>query len=197
MTVRHIATSILPTKFGEFVIHAFVDGEKKEHIALIKHKRTGKNDAVAVRIHSKCLTGDTLASMRCDCRDQLESSLNYINKNGGIVVYLDQEGRGIGLSNKIKAYALQDAGLDTIEANYNLGFDGDLRDYKNAADILKYLGVNRINLLTNNPKKIKNLETNGIEIVTRIPIMIKPNKFNKRYMKTKKDKMRHLGAAKR
>lgn len=189
MSIRHIANSILPTRFGEFEIHAFIDENNKEHVALVKNSG---EQAPAVRIHSKCFTGDTLASMRCDCRDQLEASLEYISKHGGIFIYLDQEGRGIGLTNKIKAYALQDAGLDTVEANYNLGFEDDLREYKIAADILSYLGAKKIKLLTNNPKKMKNLEMNGIEVIGRIPVSIKPNKFNKVYMETKKEKLEHL-----
>ena len=190
MSIKHIANSVLPTRFGEFVIHAFVDEDKKEHIVLVKDKKGLVTPAV--RLHSKCFTGDTLGSMKCDCRDQLEMAMRYISDKGGILIYLDQEGRGIGLANKIKAYSLQDAGFDTVEANYNLGFEDDLRDYKTAAEILKYFGAARIRIITNNPRKIKNLEGNGIEIAERIPLKTKSNKFNKGYMKTKKEKLKHL-----
>lgn len=185
------ATSKLPTRFGRFIIKVFVDTDKKEHVALIKGELK-KNRITNVRLHSKCFTGDTLTSLRCDCREQLEFAMKYINKHHGIVLYLDQEGRGIGLANKVKAYALQDGGLDTVEANEKLGFAYDLRDFRVAASILKMLGVNSVNLLTNNPGKIKGLEENGIKIETRIAVQIKPNKFNKKYLETKRKKLGHL-----
>ncbi|MBS3067419.1 GTP cyclohydrolase II [Candidatus Micrarchaeota archaeon] len=182
-----IAESFLPTKFGEFKILAFkcADGE---HIALVKGEI---GDRVNVRVHSKCLTGDTFCSMRCDCHEQLEASLKYISENGGVLIYLDQEGRGIGLANKIKAYALQDTGYDTVEANKKLGFENDHRDFKIAAEILHYLEIKKIRLLTNNPEKMKGLEDNGIT-VERIPLIIKPNKHNKKYLETKAKKMNHM-----
>lgn len=182
-----IAESILPTKFGEFKLLAF-KCEGGEHLALVKGEL---GEIVNVRVHSKCLTGDTFCSLRCDCHEQLETSLKYISDKSGVLIYLDQEGRGIGLINKIKAYALQDAGYDTVEANKQLGFEDDHRDFKIAAEILHYLRIKKIRLLTNNPEKMKGLEDNGIT-VERIPLIIKPNKHNKRYMDTKKNKMNHL-----
>lgn len=190
--ITKAAEAFLPTQYGKFKVYAFVDGEGKEHIALVRceHKLHG---AVPVRIHSKCLTGDTLTSLRCDCRQQLKASMKYIEKKKcGILIYLDQEGRGIGLANKIKAYALQEKGMDTVQANVHLGFEEDMRDFSIAADILKSFGVNEIILLTNNPEKIKQMKTYGITIVKRIPIVIKPNKYNKKYLETKKQKMRHM-----
>ena len=191
MKTKLVANSILPTRFGTFTIYAFIDSGGKEHVALAKGK-IKKKAAVPVRVHSRCLTGDTLASMRCDCRDQLEMAMKYVNRHGGIIVYLDQEGRGIGLNNKIKAYALQDAGMDTVEANYNLGFEEELRDYCVAAEILKILGVKTIKLLTNNPAKIIDLEHHGVKIAERIPLITKPNRYNRKYMETKRKKMNHL-----
>ncbi len=187
-TYAPFAQAKLPTRFGDFEVYAFVDNGR-EHIALVHGNISG---SVNVRIHSKCLTGDTFASLRCDCRDQLERSLNYISKNGGILIYLDQEGRGIGLANKIKAYSLQDKGSDTVEANNQLGFDDDLRDYGAAATILKSLGVTTVALLTNNPDKTKSLESHGIAVSRRIPLVVKANPHNKGYIETKKSKMNHL-----
>jgi GTP cyclohydrolase II len=192
MTVKHVAEAFLPTRHGRFRVHAFVDKEGKEHVALVRceHK---VHERMPVRVHSRCLTGDTLTSMRCDCRDQLEAAMAYLEKRKcGILVYLDQEGRGIGLSNKIKAYALQDAGMDTVEANVHLGFGEDMRDYDVAADILKYFGIREIMLLTNNPHKIADLEMHGIRVLERIPLITKPNKYNRSYLETKKKKMNHL-----
>lgn len=188
--MKHIAEAFLPTKFGEFKVHAFQD-KKLEHIVLIACSGS-PHDGVPVRIHSRCLTGDTLGSLRCDCRDQLEKSLGIIQKNKcGILIYLDQEGRGIGLSNKIKAYALQDSGLDTVEANIKLGFKEDMRNYKPAAEILTFFGIKEISLITNNPTKIAAIQDFGIIIRKRIPIVTRTNKFNKSYIKTKKEKMGH------
>jgi 3,4-dihydroxy 2-butanone 4-phosphate synthase/GTP cyclohydrolase II len=146
-----------------------------------------------VRIHSKCLTGDTLGSLRCDCRDQLETALCYLGgQKCGILLYLDQEGRGIGLANKIRAYALQDQGLDTVEANERLGFAEDLRSYKAAADMLKSLNVRRIKLITNNPHKITQMRRYGISVECRIPLVMKSTRYNRKYLSTKKNKMNHM-----
>lgn len=192
MTLNLVADAFFPSKFGMFRIYAFTNGDGKEHLALVCGK-IENNVVPLVRIHSKCLTGDTLASLRCDCRNQLESALKMISKAGkGILLYLDQEGRGIGLSNKIKAYSLQDSGMDTVEANVHLGFPDDLRDYSEAAEILKLLEVREVRLITNNPKKTSDLEKCGIKITGRVPLVIKPNKFNKKYIETKRDKMNHI-----
>lgn len=190
MSITFFSKAKLPTRFGDFEVHLFQESNGKEHLVLAKGK-LDRNNAVNVRVHSKCLTGDTFASLRCDCRDQFELSLAYIAKYDGVLIYLDQEGRGIGLSNKIKAYALQDNGLDTVEANRQLGFEDDQRNFKVAADILHYFGLKRIKLITNNPKKMVGLEDNGIK-VERIPLIIKPNKHNKKYMETKKKKLNHI-----
>lgn len=145
-----------------------------------------------VRIHSSCLTGDIFHSQRCDCGEQLEASMKYISEHGGIILYLPQEGRGIGLINKLKAYELIEQGYDTVTANIALGFDEDLRDYKDAARILKYFGIESVNLLSNNPKKFESLETYGVNINKRIDLVVPTNKFNQDYMDTKKEKMGHL-----
>ncbi len=187
-TVEFVAKANLPTSFGTFEVYAFKSSDEKEHIALM----SGESEEVNVRIHSKCLTGDTFCSLRCDCRAQLEASLELIGKEGGVLIYLDQEGRGIGLSNKIKAYALQEHGRDTVDANIELGFDADLRDYSVAVGILKFLRIKKIRLITNNPNKMKGLEGDGIEIVERISLNTVPNKFNKNYLETKKKKLGHL-----
>lgn len=191
MNVECVAKAKFPTKFGEFELYAFRDASKKEHLALT-HGKLNKENIVNVRVHSKCLTGDTFASLRCDCRAQFESALAYLAKHGGILVYLDQEGRGIGLANKVKAYALQDQGLDTVEANRRLGFADDLRDYSVAAKIIEALGIRSIRLLTNNPNKLHGLEDNGLKIVERIPLITTPTSYNKNYIETKKKKMNHL-----
>ncbi len=190
--MKHVAEAFLPTHFGEFRVHAFVDNTKREHLALVRCMH-GKHEGVPVRIHSRCLTGDTLTSKRCDCRDQLEAAMKYLEeKQCGILIYLDQEGRGIGLANKIRAYALQDKGMDTVEANVHLGFGEDMRDFSVAAEILRYLGVSSVALLTNNPKKISELEKNGITVTERIPLIARPNQYNKEYLETKKEKMEHM-----
>jgi GTP cyclohydrolase II len=190
--ITRVAEADLPTRYGRFRVSAFVDGSGGEHIALVRCEHA-PHAAVPVRVHSKCLTGDTLASLRCDCRAQLEASLEYLEKRRcGIFIYLDQEGRGIGLANKIKAYALQDRGMDTVEANLELGFRQDMRDFSVAADILKSFGVSSIALLTNNPDKIKAMEKRGITVVERIPLLTKPTRYNRAYLKTKMTKMNHL-----
>ena len=188
MTLIHHAKANLPTKYGNFVLHTFkADG--KEHAALVKGNPRGR---VLVRIHSECLTGDVFHSLRCDCRAQLEKSLEMISeRKEGIVVYLRQEGRDIGLLNKTKAYDLQDKGLDTVEANIQLGFQEDERDYSIAADILKDLGITSICLLTNNPEKVKELSSLGLS-VERIPIITPITEHNSKYLETKKRRMGHL-----
>ncbi len=184
------ATSILPTKYGNFQLTVYKSViDNREHVALVKG---GIKERALLRIHSQCLTGDTLLSLRCDCRQQFHQSMRLINKNGsGVILYLNQEGRGIGLTNKIKAYALQDQGHDTVEANESLGFPIDARQYKVAVDILKDLGISKVNLLTNNPDKEEQLTSFGTEIIKTTPLEIKPNKINKHYLATKKQKLAH------
>jgi 3,4-dihydroxy 2-butanone 4-phosphate synthase / GTP cyclohydrolase II len=183
---------ILPTHFGDFSIIPFRQKSNgAEHVALIKGKWE-VNEPVLVRVHSSCMTGDIFGSMRCECGDQLHKSMELIEKAGkGVIVYIMQEGRGIGLLNKIAAYKLQDQGLDTIEANLHLGFKADERDYGVGAQILRSLGVTKMRLLTNNPVKRVGLEGFGLEVVEILPIEIKPNEFNQRYLKTKRDRMGH------
>lgn len=189
--IKKAADAFLPTRYGKFRVFVFVDGEK-QHLALVRCEHKA-HAPVPVRVHSKCLTGDTLTSQRCDCRAQLEASLMYLErKKCGLFIYLDQEGRGIGLANKIKAYALQDKGMDTVEANVHLGFRSDLRDFSVAAEILRYFGVKEIGLLTNNPDKISALRKHGIKVVKRIPLVTKPTEYNRKYLRTKKEKMKHL-----
>lgn len=178
----------LPTLFGDFLIKSFKEGEK-EHLAIFT-KGLDVDSSVNVRIHSECLTGDALGSLKCDCGEQLRASLKYISENSGLVIYLRQEGRNIGLLNKVNAYALQDQGYDTIEANVHLGFRADERSYEVAKSILEYFGIKTINLLTNNPEKIKALK--GIKVEKRIPLQIPSNKFNHDYLKIKKEQMGHM-----
>ncbi|PIU83386.1 MAG: bifunctional 3,4-dihydroxy-2-butanone-4-phosphate synthase/GTP cyclohydrolase II [Elusimicrobia bacterium CG06_land_8_20_14_3_00_38_11] len=182
-----------PTRYGNFILHLYQDRLKKEnHLALVKGDIKNKKNVI-VRVHSSCLTGDVFHSLRCDCGDQLEKSMQMIQKQGGVLLYMHQEGRGIGLLNKIKAYKLQDRGYDTVEANIQLGFKPDLRDYGIGAQILCDLGLSTIKLLTNNPKKIIGLEGYGLKVVKRLPIKIKPkSKFAEKYLKTKKEKCGHL-----
>lgn len=182
----------LPTKYGNFEIIPFQEVlSGLEHIALIKGDFTA-DDTVLTRIHSSCATGDLFGSLKCDCGEQLTYAMHLIEQEGlGILVYLQQEGRGIGLMNKMKAYKLQEEGMDTIEANIHLGFAPDERDYNVAAKILAALGVNKVALLTNNPDKIHGLEAHGIHIVKRIPIIINANSHNKFYLETKQNLMGH------
>ena len=187
------AETKLPTKFGDFRIIVFKNEvDHKEHLMIVKGDVRGKSD-VLMRIHSECLTGDVFGSHRCDCGEQLENALRSIEEQGeGIVIYMRQEGRGIGLTNKIKAYTLQDKGYDTVEANVKLGFPPDMREYSLAAQMLRELDVKSVKLLTNNPEKKEDLERWGITVSKRVPIVIKANSINAKYLNTKKEKMRHM-----
>lgn len=178
----------LPTEYGHFKLHRF----NNDNLALVKGDVQG-DDPVLVRLHSECLTGDTFGSLRCDCGPQLHEAMRMIEKQGsGAILYLRQEGRGIGLQNKLKAYRLQEEGLDTVEANEHLGFQPDERTYEEAAEILKQLGITKIDLLTNNPDKIEQLKLDGIEINQRVPLEIAPTSYDKNYLLTKKNKFHHL-----
>jgi len=191
--VRIEAIAELPTRFGDFHIVAFWNNrDEKEHVAVVKGEILAAED-VPVRLHSECLTGDALGSLRCDCRDQLESALKMIGQmDKGILLYLRQEGRGIGLINKIRAYSLQDGGMDTVQANLALGFRDDERDYAVAAHMLMSLKVKSIRLITNNPRKIEQLTQHGIKITSRIPHIMPPNEYNRFYLETKARKSGHL-----
>ncbi|HLI34928.1 MAG TPA: bifunctional 3,4-dihydroxy-2-butanone-4-phosphate synthase/GTP cyclohydrolase II [Terriglobia bacterium] len=191
--VDRVATAQLPTEYGNFTAHVYsCPSQNREHLALVMGRISPSRPAL-VRVHSQCLTGDTLHSIRCDCREQLESAMRKVAEKGeGVILYLSQEGRGIGLTNKIRAYALQDDGLDTVQANERLGLPADMRDYSVGAQILADLGVRKIHLLTNNPHKIRGIERYGLDIVKRIPLETTPHKNNRSYLKVKKDKLGHL-----
>ncbi|HEV2318049.1 MAG TPA: GTP cyclohydrolase II [Thermoplasmata archaeon] len=191
--VRIVAAADLPTRFGDYQVFAFWNkADHKDHAAFVHGNVLGQEN-VPVRIHSECLTGDAIGSLRCDCRDQLIDALEYIGKlDAGIVLYLRQEGRGIGFANKIKAYNLQDSGYDTVQANELLGFRPDERDYAMAAHMLGSLHVESIRILTNNPAKVKDLEQHGVRIIDRIPLVVPPNAYDRRYLETKRTRMGHL-----
>ena len=190
--VQRVADTRLPTRHGEFRMIVYAGQTGREQIALTVGAIAG-GQPVLVRLHSECLTGDVFGSARCDCGEQLEDSLWYLQQQGrGLLLYLRQEGRGIGLTNKIRAYGLQDRGYDTVEANLALGLPADARDYRDAAAMLHDLGVSRVRLLTNNPAKIEGLARHGIEVVERLPLAVMPNPANLRYLRTKREKMGHL-----
>ncbi|KPK79694.1 MAG: 3,4-dihydroxy-2-butanone 4-phosphate synthase [Gemmatimonas sp. SM23_52] len=191
--VHRVAEAKLPTEFGEFCVIAYTnDVDRREHVALIKGDVAGRED-VLVRMHSECLTGDVFHSQRCDCGQQLHTALRRINAEGcGVLVYMKQEGRGIGLLNKIRAYQLQERGVDTVEANEMLGFPADLRDYGIGVQVLLDLGIKSMRLMTNNPKKIIGLQGYGLSVTEQVPISVRPNRHNWRYLKAKRDKMGHL-----
>lgn len=190
--IERVATVTLPTVHGEFTLHAYEDAVKDQtHVALVRGT-VNPAEPVLVRVHSECLTGDAFGSLRCDCGSQLERALELIGQDGGVLLYVRQEGRGIGLANKVRAYALQEQGLDTVEANQALGFPPDPRDYGIGAQILFDLGVRKIRLLTNNPRKFASLNGYGLDIVERVPLVVPPNPHNRRYLRTKREKLGHL-----
>lgn len=193
-TIRKISSSALPTKYGQFIIHVYQDEKTgQEHVALVAG-HVLSNENVLVRVHSECLTGDIFSSNRCDCGEQLVLAQSLIAEAGqGVLLYLKgHEGRGIGLANKIHAYALQDQGLDTVDANLHLGLPIDQRSYEAAADILRDLGVQSLQLMTNNPDKVSSLQEAGLIVTQRIPLLIQPNQDNVQYLLTKRDKLGHF-----
>ena len=192
-STKNVARAELPTRHGRFTIYGFEgNGPQEEAVALVRGNVSGRTTPL-VRVHSQCLTGDVLASLRCDCRAQLELSLKKIGQaRSGILLYLPQEGRGIGLMNKLRAYQLQDGGMDTVEANQELGFAADARDYDFSAQILKQLGAKKIRLLSNNPEKVRQLEKAGIRVVERVPCQPRVSRTSRAYLQTKKKKMGHI-----
>jgi 3,4-dihydroxy 2-butanone 4-phosphate synthase/GTP cyclohydrolase II len=183
----------LPTQLGDFIIYGFRDPATGEEAVALVSGETTPGKIALVRIHSQCLTGDVFSSKRCDCGDQLIAAMDLIARaESGVLVYQQQEGRGIGLINKIKAYALQDKGMDTVAANNELGFEADLRDYRMPAEILKYLGATRIHLLSNNPEKVQGLEQEGIRVEKRVSLEIDPHSLSREYLKIKKEKLGHI-----
>lgn len=193
MSVKYVASSKLPTPWGVFTMVGFEDQDTgKEHVALTYGDLNADTPALA-RIHSECLTGDALFSLRCDCGFQLQEALKRITEEGaGVLLYLRQEGRGIGLLNKIKAYHLQDGGADTVEANEKLGFEADMRDYSMCQTMLEHLGVQSVNLMTNNPRKVKALEKYGLKVSRRVPLQVGKNRHNEHYLATKMGKLGHM-----
>lgn len=193
MSVRYVESSKLPTKWGEFDMHGFEDSDKdKEHV-LLSMGDVSSAEPVLARVHSECLTGDAMFSMRCDCGSQLQASLQLIAEKGrGVLLYLRQEGRGIGLLNKIKAYKLQDQGADTVEANERLGFGADMRDYSICKVMMAHMDIQQVRLMTNNPRKVNALTDQGIEVVERIPLQTGQNPHNEKYLATKAGKLGHL-----
>ncbi len=193
MKMKRQAEANLPTEWGEFEIIAYSENENDwmPHLAMIS-KNTDLSKTVNIRIHSECITGDLFHSKRCDCGKQLDAAMKYIHENGGVLLYLRQEGRNIGIINKLKAYNLQDKGLNTAEANIELGFPADARDFKIAVEILEDLGIQSVNLLTNNPEKISFIKDSSIKLIHRIPLEINPEKENLEYLKTKKDFFGHF-----
>jgi len=191
--MKKLASALIPSATGDFRVTSYSesDDDRMPHL-VIMHPNVNFDDTPLVRVHSECFTGDLLGSKRCDCGEQLHRALELVHKEKGILLYLRQEGRGIGLTNKLKAYNLQDNGLNTIDANHQLGFDADARTYDIATYILNDLGVRKIRLLTNNPRKVESLKKGGIEIIERVSIQIMPTKDNKDYLKTKKDLMGHF-----
>ena len=196
LSIRRVARAGIPTSHGSFEMFVYEAADRKEHVALFTGFEPGtldENEPLLIRLHSECLTGDVFGSRRCDCGEQLEESMKLLREQGrGVLLYLRQEGRGIGLANKISAYALQEEGLDTVQANLALGLPEDARDYRVAAEMLLDLGVRRAAVLTNNPAKIEGLRRHGIEVVERLPVQVEPNPYNLRYLRTKKEKMGHL-----
>jgi GTP cyclohydrolase II len=195
MSVNFVDSCRLPTSFGEFEMHGFVEKSGQEHIVLT-YGEISPDKPLLIRLHSECLTGDSLFSMRCDCGYQLKTALkNIVEAGQGALLYLRQEGRGIGLINKIKAYHLQDDGADTVEANERLGFDADLRRYTMCKPMLEHFSVNKVKVLTNNPKKVQALKDVGIEVVEQVPIQVGRNQHNHEYLNTKAEKMGHMMTA--
>ena len=191
--ISFVETSELPTDIAKFKVHAFTEEQNKKDHLVIAFGNIESDKPVLSRIHSQCITGESFFSMRCDCRFQLTESLQQIANNGsGVIFYLQQEGRGIGLSNKIRAYKLQDEGMDTVEANHQLGFHEDERNYEIVASMAEHLNINSVDLMTNNPKKINDLEKLGLKVNKRIPILSESNEHNKKYLSTKAKKLGHL-----
>ena len=196
LSIRRVARAGIPTSHGSFEMFVYEAADRKEHVALFTGFEPGtldENEPLLIRLHSECLTGDVFGSRRCDCGEQLEESMKLLREQGrGVLLYLRQEGRGIGLANKISAYALQEEGLDTVQANLALGLPDDARDYRVAVEMLLDLGVRRAAVLTNNPAKIEGLRSHGIEVVERLPVRVEPNPFNFAYLQTKREKLGHL-----
>ncbi len=191
--IRVVARAVLPTRFGRFTVLGVEGSGRQETAVILQHGRIGKGSIPLVRVHSQCLTGDVLTSERCDCRAQLELSLRLIGRaRPGLLLYLPQEGRGIGLMNKLRAYELQDRGMDTVEANHHLGFPSDSRNYRFSAQALRKLGVRRLRLLSNNPDKVRQLEAGGVRVVERVPCQPRTSPVTRSYLHTKKTKLGHL-----